>query len=132
MAAVTGIIIAELDGRTPVIDLRDGEYLPRGEDAYPMLFDSSVQLRSATFDDCAVVEPALWSDRIASHSVDVISKEFPNDHSNPFIHRKLSVSLIWPSSAPVALFRSNLPKLARIRARRTTLGWERDHSSRES
>lgn len=117
MAAVTGIIIAELDGRTPVIDWRDGEYLPKSEDAYPLLFDSPGTLRPAIFDDCIDVEPRIWSGRLAQHPVDVISKDFPNDHSNPFIYRRLSVSLTRPTAAPVAVFWSYLPKLARIRRR---------------
>jgi hypothetical protein len=117
MAAVTGIIVAELDDRVPVIDWRDGEYLPKGEDAYPLLFDSPVALQPSSFDERADVAPALWAGRLAEHPVDVISQDFPNDHSNPFIYRRLSVSLTRPTAAPVAVFWSYLPKLARIRGR---------------
>lgn len=117
MAAACGIIVAEIECRTPVIDWRDGEYLPKGQDAYPLLFDRPVTVAPATFDDCTEVEPALWSGRLAEHPVDVISKDFPNDHSNPLIYRRLSLNLTRPAAAPVAVFWSYLPKLARIRRR---------------
>ncbi len=117
LAAVTGIIVAELDGRTPIIDWRDGEYLPKGDDAYPILFHRPHRLHPESFDRCTAVEPQLWSGRLAEHPVDIISQDFPNDHSNPFIYRRLSVSLSRPSDAPVAVFWSYLPKLERIRRR---------------
>jgi hypothetical protein len=117
LSAVTGLIVAELEGRTPVIDWRDGEYLPKGHNAYPLLFDSPTGLRPEIFDDRTDVEPALWSGRLSEHPTDVISACFPNDHSSPFIYRKLSIDLTEPTSAPIGVFWSYLPKLARIRGR---------------
>lgn len=117
LSAVTGIIIAEIERRVPVIDWRDGEYLPKGVDAYPLLFDSLSPLRPETFDGITDVDPLIWSGRLAEHPVDIISTEFPNDHSNPFIYRRLSVSLSHPSPVQVAVFWSYLPKLVRIRCK---------------
>jgi Nodulation protein Z (NodZ) len=116
LSAATGVILAELTARTAVIDWRDGEYLPTGTDAYPLLFESPVDLNPADFDERRDVTPAIWSGRVGEHPVDIISQLFPNDHSNPFIYRKLSISLTRPDvPGDVAVYWSYLPKLARIR-----------------
>ncbi|MBX3596108.1 MAG: hypothetical protein KF874_00925 [Rhizobiaceae bacterium] len=116
LSAVTGILLAEVAGRTPVIDWRDGEYMARGNNAYPLLFDDPVGIDSAEFDDRQDVSPSLWAGRLADHPTDVIEQLFPDNHSNPFIYRKLSVDLARPvADTDLAVFWSYLPKMARIR-----------------
>ncbi|SFI67866.1 MULTISPECIES: nodulation protein NodZ [Microbacterium] len=116
LSAATGVVIARLTGRTAVVDWRDGEYLPHGEDAYPLLFESPTPHRAADFDARSDVTPALWRGRLSEHPTHLISDLFPNDHSNPFIYRKLSIDLAHPDvREPLAVFWSYLPKMARIR-----------------
>src|SRR4051794_40238990 len=120
LSAATGIVLAQMTGRTAVIDWRDGEYLPRGEDAYPRLFESPTDHRPGEFDTHAEVAPALWRGRIDQHPTDVISQLFPNDHSSPFVYRRLSIDLAHASvREDLAVFWSYLPKMARIRRRVT-------------
>lgn len=118
LSAATGVLLAELTGRTAVIDWRDGEYLPRGVNAYPLLFDDPVGVDPAEFDDRRDVTPAVWAGRLGEHPTDVIERAYPNDHSNPFIYRKLSIDLARPEAdQELAVFWSYLPKMARIRRR---------------
>lgn len=46
LSAATGIVIAELTDRIAIIDWRDGEYMPRGTNAYPLLFEDPVDRKS--------------------------------------------------------------------------------------
>ena len=118
LSAATGVLLGETTGRTPLIDWRDGEYLPRGQNAYPLLFEDPVGIDVSTFDDQTDVMPPLWAGHLSEHPTDVIHEKFPDDHSNPFIYRKLSIDLARPDvPARVAVFWSYLPKLARIRRR---------------
>jgi len=123
LSACTGLVLAETTGRTPVIDWRDGEYLPVGEDAYPQLFHDPVGVSPAAFDARSDVYPTVWKQRLAQHPTRIISDLFPNDHSNPFIYRRLSIDLARPAtSAPIAVFWSYLPKMARVRRRARRVG----------
>ncbi len=118
LSAATGIVLAELTGRTAVIDWRDGEYLPRGVNAYPLLFDDPVGIDPAEFDGRRDVTPAIWAGRLDEHPTDVIERFYPKDHSNPFVYRKLSIDLARPEvDQELAVFWSYLPKMARIRRR---------------
>lgn len=118
LSAATGIVLAALTQRTPVIDWRDGEYLGHGVNAYPILFESKTWHRPEEFDDRVDVDPSLWRGRMAQHPTHVISELFPEHHSNPFIYRKLSINLARPkSNAPIVVFWSYLPKMARLRRR---------------
>jgi hypothetical protein len=116
LSAVTGILLAEVTGRIPVIDWRDGEYLDRGVNAYPLLFDDPVNVEAAAFDNRSDVKPSLWAGHLSEHPTDLIQRLFPNDHSNPFIYRKLSIDLARPAAeTALAVFWSYLPKMERIR-----------------
>lgn len=118
LSACTGVVIAQVTGRTPVIDWRDGEYLETGENAYPPLFDDPVGVRPEAFDERHDVVPALWQGRLNEHPTQIISDRFPDEHSNPLIYRRLSVDLARPDvSSPLAVFWSYLPKMARVRRR---------------
>jgi Nodulation protein Z (NodZ) len=116
LSAATGIVLADLIGRTAVVDWRDGEYMPRGTDAYPLLFESPIKVHAAAFDNRTDVTPPIWQHRLGEHPTDLIERFYPNDHSNPFIYRKLSVDIAHPEVADdLAVFWSYLPKMARIR-----------------
>ena len=116
LSAATGVVLADLTDRTAVIDWRDGEYLPKGQDAYPLLFESPTELTASGFDDRTDVVPAIWSGRLSDHPTDVIHAFFPNEHSNPFVYRKLSIDLARPDTeSDLAVFWSYLPKMARVR-----------------
>ena len=116
LSAATGVIVAELTGRTAIIDWRDGEYLPKGQDAYPLLFESPTGLTASGFDDRTDVVPAIWSGRLSEHPTDLIHSFYPTEHSNPFVYRKLSIDLARPDeNSDLAVFWSYLPKMARVR-----------------
>lgn len=118
LAGVTGVILAQLTGRTPVIDWRDGLYVPQGTNLYPLLFRDPTGIDPACFDAASSVAPDLWSGRLAEQPVRIIARHFPNRHSSPFIYRRLSVPLTGRDpAARVGVFWSYLPKLARLRRR---------------
>lgn len=118
LSAVTGIVLAQLNNRTPYIDWRDGMYLAPGENLYPYLFEADWMGDLARFDDAQQVAPAIWSGRITEHPVDIIHRAYPNSHSDPLIYRKLSITLTGPDPAePVGVFWSYLPKLMRLQPR---------------
>lgn len=116
LSATTGVVLAQLTGRVPVIDWRDGEYLPKGQNSYPPLFVDPSGIDVAAFDSRRDVSPAVWAGRLAEHPTDLIERDFPGNHSNPFIYRRLSIDLAHPerTGAPIAVFWSYLPKMARI------------------
>lgn len=115
LSAATGIVLAGLTGRTAVLDWRDGEYLPKGVDAYPLLFESPVATDVDGFDHRIDVHPTVWAGRLDQHPTDIIHRFYPRHHSDPFIYRKLSLDLARPHvEAPVAVFWSYLPKMARL------------------
>jgi hypothetical protein len=115
LSAVTGILLAESTGRIPVIDWRDGEYLKKGDNAYPLLFEDPVGVDVSSFDERTDVAPTIWAGRLAQHPTDLVHAYFPKEHSNPFVYRKLSVDLARPDvQADLAVFWSYLPKMSRI------------------
>lgn len=118
LAGVTGVILAQLSGRTPVIDWRDGLYVPEGSNLYPLLFRDPTRIDPAIFDDSTSVAPSLWAGRLTEQPVTIIARHFPDKHSSPFIYRRLSVPLSGADpAARVGVFWSYLPKLARLRGR---------------
>lgn len=115
LSAATGIVIAELTDRIAIIDWRDGEYMPRGTNAYPLLFEDPVGVDVAAFDDRTDVVPEIWQGRLGIHPTDMIEESFPGRHSDPRIYRKLSIDLVRPQAdEQLAVFWSYLPKMARI------------------
>lgn len=118
LSAVTGCVLARLNGRTPYIDWRDGMYVAPGENLYPLLFDAGWMGDLYAFDEARDVAPALWSGKMSQHPVDVIRRDFPNQHRDPFLYRKLSIDLVGADPGnPVAVFWSYLPKLQRLTGR---------------
>lgn len=117
LAATTGLVLAELTGRRPVIDWRDGIFLPEGVNLYPLLFDAPEPCAPEAYDSETDVVPAVWSGRLAERAGELIDSDFGSNHSSPFIYRKLCLDLARPDvPAKVAVFWSYLPKFARLRA----------------
>ncbi|MEM8724120.1 MAG: nodulation protein NodZ [Pseudomonadota bacterium] len=118
LSAVTGCVLAELNGRTPYIDWRDGMYVPPGENLYPLLFDASWMGDLTAFDDATDVAPAPWAGHMDEQPVDIIRRDFPREHRNPLLYRKLSIDLVGPDpSNHVGVFWSYLPKFQRLASR---------------
>lgn len=118
LSAITGLVLADLDGRKPYIDWRDGMYLAPGENLYPELFDAAWMDDLAALDQETDVVPSMWSGRLTEHPVDVIRREFPNQHQNPMLYRKLSIPFSGKGAASkVGVFWSYLPKLRRLAGR---------------
>lgn len=118
LSAITGLVLADLTGRKPYIDWRDGMYLAPGENLYPALFDASWMEDVSQLDHETDVAPSLWSGRLAEHPVDVIRRHFPKQHQDPLLYRKLSIDFA-PSKQreKVGVFWSYLPKLLRLKGR---------------
>ncbi len=115
LSAATGIVIAELTDRLAIVDWRDGEYMPRGTNAYPLLFEDPVGADVAAFDSRTDVAPEVWRGRLGVHPTDIIEESFPGRHSDPRIYRKLSIDLARPHrDEQLAVFWSYLPKMARL------------------
>lgn len=118
LSAITGLVLADLEGREPYIDWRDGMYLAPGENLYPELFDASWMGDVALLDGETDTSPALWSGRLAEHPVDVIRREFPKQHQDPLLYRRLSIDFGGSDTAAKAgVFWSYLPKLRRLSGR---------------
>ena len=118
LSAITGVVLAELGHRVPVIDWRDGMYIEQGRNLYPLLFNDPVGIDPAQFDDERDVNPGLWAGRLADQPIDIVNERFPRSHKSPFVYRKLSVDLAGiDPPAKVGVFWSYLPKMLRLRHR---------------
>lgn len=118
LAATTGVVLAELTGRTAVVDWREGGYAARGVNSYPLLFDDPVGIDAAVLDDRRDVAPAIWSGRVGATVWDLMEEVDPKDHSGPFAYRRYSIDLANPEAPErLAVYWSYLPKLARIARR---------------
>jgi len=118
LSAATGILLARLNGRAAYIDWRDGMYVAPGENLYPLLFDAEGRENLEQFDSSEEVAPSIWSKRMAMHPTDIIHEQFPRQHQDPFLYRKLSIDLrrADPPEA-VAVYWSYLPKIKRLERR---------------
>lgn len=112
LSAVTGLVYADLSGRIPVIDWRDGVYAAPGVNAYPLLFDTPLALDPAAFDERRDVTPAVWAGRMPLHA----GKMVDGQHSGARVYRKSCVDLArLDQPEPVAVFWSYVPKMPRLR-----------------
>lgn len=116
LSAVCGLVYADLTGRIPVIDWRDGSYAPIGENAYPLLFKSPINTGCDRFDGkVSGVSPAIWAGHLQRTPQDMIEKHFPGGHSDPRCYRKLCVDInCLAPPGDVAVFWSYLPKFGRL------------------
>ena len=116
LSAVCGLVFADLTGRHPVIDWRDGIYAPDGENAYPLLFDSPIPLDCKTFDDVrSDISPTVWSGRLTQSPQQMIETFSPRGHSNPTGYRRFCTDLATLGTAEqIAVYWSYLPKFGRL------------------
>ena len=115
LSAVTGLVYAELAGRIPVIDWRDGVYAARGTNAYPLLFDAPAQPDPASFDAVHDVIPATWAGRLGQDAARLIDTDQPHRHGSPTVYRDYCVPLDRiDQPEAVAVFMSYLPKMPRL------------------
>jgi len=118
LSAITGLVLARLNDREPFIDWRDGMYVDRGVNLYPLLFDASWMGDLSQFDDAAETVPDLWAGRMVDHPTDIIHRHFPKQHQDPFLYRKLGIAMNKADPPQtVGVFWSYLPKLKRLARR---------------
>lgn len=118
LSGITGCLYADLHGRQPCIDWRDGVYVPAGQNLYPVLFEADASGDPAPYDTATDVAPPVWSGQMDKQPVDIIRATYPRSHRSPFVYRKLCVDLAAPDpGTPVAVFWSYLPKFPRLAAR---------------
>lgn len=116
LSAITGLIYADLTDRQPVIDWRDGIYAGPGVNAYPLLFDSPKMPDPAEFDQATDTVPAVWSGQLSRHPSEMIQKNDPSRHSDPFIYRKYCIDLgTLERETETGVFWCYLPKTFRLR-----------------
>jgi len=117
LSAVCGLTFADLTGRTPVIDWRDGSYANLGENAYPLLFETPISLTcDARDNDLRTPSPAIWKGHIGLTPQAMIDLHFPQSHASPLIYRKLCTDLSRINTPEeTAIFWCYLPKFTRLR-----------------
>ncbi|WP_425041433.1 hypothetical protein [Primorskyibacter sp. S187A] len=116
LSAVTGLVYADLTGRTPVIDWRDGVYAALGENAYPLLFDTPLTGDPAAYDAARDVVPAIWAGQMEADPSHIIETTMKHRHSDPRVYREFCVALERAETeTAVAVFWSYLPKMPRLR-----------------
>ena len=116
LSAVSGLVYADLTGRLPLIDWRDGSYAPIGENAYPQLFDTPLTQPVELYDDRVDgVDPPIWSGALGLTPQAMIDRHFPHLHSSATVYRRLCTDLSrLDAPAPLAVFWCYLPKFGRL------------------
>ncbi|WP_425102234.1 hypothetical protein [Tropicibacter sp. S64] len=116
LSAVTGLIFADLTGRVPVIDWRDGNYAPEGENAYPLLFDTPLTAPVARLDDHAgPIDPPIWQGHLRESPVDLIDRIDPRLHAGARVYRRFCTDLTrLDAPEDLAVFWCYLPKFGRL------------------
>lgn len=116
LSAVTGLVYADMTDRVPVIDWRDGAYANAGVNSYPLLFQSPVELRPENLEELQDVIPEIWRGHLHEQPTNMIARNDPTSHSNPFIYRKYCVDLSRLNTRnELAVYWSYLPKIRRLR-----------------
>lgn len=116
LSAICGLVFADLTGRRPLIDWRDGSYAPIGRNAYPLLFKAPITQDMSAIDNYAdPISPPIWNNHINYTAQEMIEKFAPDSHSNPIGYRRLCTDL-HHLDAPenLAVFWSYLPKFGRL------------------
>lgn len=115
LSAISGLIYADLSGRTPVIDWRDGTYSAGGENAYPQLFQAPPMPDLSDVEKVSNVTPAVWKGHLNERAAIMVQRNDPDKHSSALIYRKYCVNLSrLDQPEQVAVFMSYLPKLGRL------------------
>ncbi len=117
LSAITGLIYADITGRTPIIDWCDGIYASKGINAYNLLFDSPLEKKLPEFHGYTDIIPTVWQAKLAASPGEMISEKFPNSHSSPLIYRKLCVPLDqYSHEHTLAIYWTYLPKFSRLKS----------------
>lgn len=91
LSAASAIVYAQASNREWCLDWSDGVYARDKINAVPLLFPSLQQhVFSPENWRSKHVVPSVWRDRLGSSISEVISKDYPGEHSNPLIYRRLS------------------------------------------
>jgi len=115
LSAVTGLIYADLAGRRPVVDWRDGIYAETGVNAYPLLFDTPLTQGPEDVGNAASVTPDAWIGHLEKSPVEMIEAFDRDRHSSPTIHHKYCVDLRRTDHPEdMAVFWCYLPKMPRL------------------
>ena len=116
LSAVSGLVFADLTGREPVIDWRDGSYAPLGENAYPLLFDSPIGLQAEAFDGAGDgVDPPIWAGLLDQTPQAMVNRFAPDRHRSATVYRRFCTDMSRRDQpAPVAVFWCYLPKFGRL------------------
>jgi hypothetical protein len=116
LSAVCGLVYADLTGRKPMIDWRDGSYAPPGENAYAVLFKTPIAPPYDVYDNFTdAVSPAVWSGHLGLTPQEMIEKFIPDSHSTPTGYRKLCTDLRHlDAPEDIAVFWAYLPKFGRL------------------
>jgi len=116
LSAVTGLVYADLTGRLPIIDWRDGAYADPGVNAYPLLFRSPLTLQPENVESLQDTVPDIWRGHLHEHPTNMIARNDPRAHSSPIIYRKYCIDLSRLNTRNMlAVYWSYLPKLRRLR-----------------
>lgn len=116
LSAITGLILADLSERLPIIDWRDGVYAPLGENAYPLLFKAPFPMHPESFQNERSVIPPVWQGKLDQDPSTMISRNDPNKHNSPLIYRKYCVDFDAVNAPQkIAVYWSYLPKFGRLR-----------------
>ncbi|MFW2541558.1 NodZ family protein [Primorskyibacter sp. 2E107] len=116
LSAVCGLIFADLTGRAPIIDWRDGSYAPEGVNAYPLLFDTPIDTPIEAFDDHpGPVNPPVWQGDLDKSPTDLIDRLDPALHSGARVYRRFCTDLTrLHAPEDLAVFWCYLPKFGRL------------------
>jgi len=116
LSAVTAIAYAEATKRDWCIDWCDGIYAPVGVNAINQLFQISKQRELADISDQDVIRPLVWTGRMDWSVRKIIDCDYPLQHSNPLIYRKLSAPITsTPTAGQTEVFWSYTSKFGRIK-----------------
>lgn len=116
LSAVSGLVFADLTGRSPLIDWRDGSYAPLGENAYPLLFDTPMTGRAEDFDAApGPVSPPVWAGHLGLTPERMVDLFAPDRHASATVYRRFCTDLSrLDTPEDIAVFWCYLPKFGRL------------------
>lgn len=116
LSAVSGLVFADLTGREPVIDWRDGSYAPLGQNSYPILFDTPITRTVEEVDRYqGPVDPKIWEGHLPDTPQAMVNRYTPDKHASATVYRDFCTDLgRIDAAAPLAVFWCYLPKFGRL------------------
>jgi hypothetical protein len=117
LSAISGLVFADLTGRTPLIDWRDGSYAPLGRNAWPLLFEGPQTRPVETFDAWpGPVSPAIWTGHLGLTPEAMVNRFDPARHASATVYRRFCTDLArLDAPEEIAVFWCYLPKFGRLR-----------------